>query len=152
VGRDSQRTWDVELWSPDGSLVVLLGRRAAAAPARRSPRPPSASKVAHSKPEPRIVPFDTSSPNTFAGFGYGSDGYMMWNEGGGYYVAAPGESWAAVVPWYAVVAATATLPFVLLWRRLGQRLRISVGGCPACGYDLRATPERCPECGAMVEE
>lgn len=39
---------------------------------------------------------------------------------------------------------------VLAWYVLRKlRSRRPAGHCTACGYDLRATPDRCPECGMV---
>ena len=55
-----------------------------------------------------------------------------------------------IVPLYliAVVTFAGAMPALVAmrrWRR-DRRLR-AVGRCRYCGYDLRASPERCPECG-----
>jgi len=42
------------------------------------------------------------------------------------------------------------LAFTILWWR--RRRDAAAGKCPHCGYDLRASPERCPECGAAAGE
>jgi hypothetical protein len=52
-----------------------------------------------------------------------------------------------VVPHYFVALASALPPGMFLWRVVRRWRRSRVGRCPRCGYDLRATPDRCPECG-----
>jgi hypothetical protein len=52
-----------------------------------------------------------------------------------------------VMPHAYAVAALLVLPTLRLRRAVRKRRRQVDNRCTQCGYDLRATPGRCPECG-----
>ncbi len=57
------------------------------------------------------------------------------------------RSRAMFVPHWAIVISTAILPFIAGRRFARNRKRRRDNLCSQCGYDLCATPGRCPECG-----
>jgi hypothetical protein len=56
--------------------------------------------------------------------------------------------WVGIPLWFPLVVSSITPALWLLKRKT----RAKIGKCVICGYDLRATPDRCPECGKIVEK
>ena len=84
-----------------------------------------------------LVPADppVDAPHEWMGFGIG--------------IAASGEGRAHVPAPAAIITLLAASG--LAWK-LSRRMRrqLFVGHCTQCGYDLRASTERCPECGTTT--
>jgi hypothetical protein len=80
-----------------------------------------------------------------AGFGY------TWRHLPAMSVAGDWEWYLQInVPlWFVVIITVAPgLILVRQWWRVAHA--VAEGRCTRCGYDLRATPGRCPECGEVV--
>ena len=76
-------------------------------------------------------------PDSFARFGFGFGGHSS-----PYYRLAVFPFWLPTL-----LLTTCTALGLRAWRRR-RRLRRDPHACAHCGYDCRATPDRCPECGA----
>ncbi|HEX4795368.1 MAG TPA: hypothetical protein VH370_16345 [Humisphaera sp.] len=78
-----------------------------------------------------------------------------WAGAGGFiHRGSPYSSDQLLIPFWMIVAVSGvgSIPFFLRTRRVMEvrrrrRLRRDLR-CPKCGYDLRATPMQCPECGS----
>ena len=70
------------------------------------------------------------------------------------FVSASGEGSllrCSISPWIALILfASAPLYWFCFSRAINSRNRKRPGLCPYCGYDVRATPTRCSECGQMI--
>jgi len=67
------------------------------------------------------------------------------------------RGWRLTIPWWFIFTAAMVQPTrwlvccIVCRRRLARRAAFAMRGrCVDCGYDLRATPLRCPECGSLA--
>jgi hypothetical protein len=83
----------------------------------------------------------------------GRQGFQWFSDGGGgadHTVEWERSSTYASLPLWMLVAPGLAVIFIWLARVIRRNVRRAEGLCPICGYDLRATPTRCPECGKII--
>jgi hypothetical protein len=54
------------------------------------------------------------------------------------------------IPYWLIVSVSVVLRALLEIRPWIERRRMRRGLCPQCAYDIRATPDHCPECGLGI--
>src|SRR5882672_4080048 len=100
------------------------------------PRWPQVEEMRYGRWDPYVY-YGTRYSKRLLGFGTEA----IWPEYGGRYVNVP--------HWFFVF----TFAVTALWfsRKWWKRRLRSSRKCRVCGYDMRGTPQRCPECGATIE-
>ena|ERR1700693_1961585 len=83
----------------------------------------------------------------------GTEWGLYISSGGGILVIAPRYSFFEWwIPYWKlfVLSLSVILYRIIPWKNFSaSHRRVKKGLCFNCGYDLRATPDRCPECGTV---
>ena len=86
------------------------------------------------------------------GFASGDPGSVRWAFAGFELSLSDRRSgfWMLAIPYWALAFPSAAAAAWAIRARRTRSAREKAGHCAACGYDLRASPGRCPECGAIA--
>jgi hypothetical protein len=97
-----------------------------------------------------LSPDDWLLPTRFSvkGFGHDNLGIFFWHH---VWLNASQRGFSVALPIWVFGGGSAIVLVLREMRRFFHRriTRKSNGCCSKCGYDLRATPDRCPECGTI---
>lgn len=104
--------------------------------------------VARLSSQPRGSPPAEFRVCRFLGFLFEHGDISFWGATG---LKSAAHGWAVGVPTIGLIAALAVFPAVRIRHELRRHRRARADQCVHCGYDLRATPDRCPECGTAVK-
>ena len=97
----------------------------------------------------RGVQMDRSRDPGWSVYAFSDEYLMRPNPAGFGYLSLKGPKGFRLIifPYWAACVILMLPPLGWLRWHIRSRRRRSVGLCRQCGYDLRATPHRCPECG-----
>jgi hypothetical protein len=85
----------------------------------------------------------------FRKFKFGHGGVVVQGPNGSVAWRTNGFYGAVEIPWWSLLVLFSVVPASRWVARRRRVAKVRRGLCTECGYDLRATPGRCPECGAV---